>query len=187
MVQATRLLTAEEFFEMPEPLDHRLELVRGEVSEVAFASGDHNLIVDVICDALKAYARPQRLGVVFSDGAGFLLQRDPDTVRGPDAAYIVRERIPSGTRFPGVIPIIPDLTVEVVSATDRPSEVREKAEDYLAAGVRLVWVFWPETRTVTVYTPEAEPYTLTADETLDGGDVLPGFAVAAAELFAVDL
>ena len=141
---------------------------------MAFASGDHNLIVDVICDALKAYARPQRRGVVFSDGAGFLLRRNPDTVRGPDAAYIVRERIPPGPQFPSVIPIIPDLAVEIVSANDRASELRNKAEEYLAAGVRLVWVFWPEMRTVTVYTLDSEPRTLTADDTLDGGDVLPG-------------
>lgn len=77
--------------------------------------------------------------------------------------------------------------MEIASANDRPGELRDKVDDYLAAGVRLVWVVWPDTRTVTVYAPDSEPFTLTADDTLDGGDVLPGFAAAVAELFAVDL
>jgi len=82
-------------------------------------------------------------------------------------------------------PAAPDLAVEVLSAGSRPGEVRGKVADYLAAGTRLVWVVDPEHRRVTVYRTLLAPNVLGDDAILDGEDVVPGFAVPVAELFAL--
>lgn len=187
MAQATRLLTAEEFWAMPEPLDHRLELVRGEVIEVPLTGGQHGDIVAAIFALLYAFVRPRRLGKLYANEVGFRIHQNPDTVRGPDVAFVTRDRVPVTGSPEGFWLLAPDLAVEVVSPHDCRSKVEAKTQDYLEAGVQLVWVIWPKTRTVTVYTLDAEPRIFTADETLDGGDVLPGFAASVAELFAVDL
>lgn len=187
MAQATRLLKAEEFEDMPETPGVRHELVRGEVIEVPFAGAEHGDIVLALVTLLHAFIRPRRLGKLYGDGVGFRIHRDPDTVRGPDVSFVARTRVPPSGSPKGYWMLAPDLAVEVVSPSDRKSNIEAKVEDYLAAGVRLVWVVWPDTQTVTVHAPDAEPHALTAADALDGGDVLPGFSAAVAELFAVDL
>ena len=132
---------------------------------------------------MATHVHSHGLGEVFAAETGFLLARDPDTVR--DAGHRVYcQRSPSATLpdkafWPGA----PDLAVEVVSFDDRPREVAEKARAWLAAGARLVWVANPKSRTVDVYRPGADVETLTASEQLIGGDVLPGFACPVAEVF----
>lgn len=187
MAQATRLLTAEEFFEMPEIPGVWYELVRGEVVEVSGIGGEHGDFVLAIVTLLHAFIRPRRLGKLYADGVGFIIRRDPDTVRIPDVAFVARSRVPVSGSPKKHWPLAPDLAVEIVSPGDRRHAVEEKTQDYLAAGVCLVWVVWPESETVTVYAQDGEPRTLTADDTLDGGEVLPEFTVSVAALFAVDL
>ena len=111
------------------------------------------------------------------------LERDPDTVREPDIAYFSAERMPPGVRVPGYAETPPDLVVEVVSPSDTIREVNDKAFMWLGYGVRLVWLVYPDTRTVDVYRSGRAVTTLAEDDFLDGLDVLPGFTCAVSEVF----
>jgi Uma2 family endonuclease len=124
----------------------------------------------------------ERLGEVFTAETGFVLRRDPDTVRAPDVAFVRAERVPQA-RVPGFPAMAPDLVAEVVSPYDRAVEVSGKALAWLDAGVRLVWVVDPENRTVTVHRPGGTTVLRGRDQ-LSGEDVLPGFALPLEELWA---
>ena len=114
---------------------------------------------------------------------GIVLERGPDTVRAPDVAYFSPERLPPETDITRFLDAVPDLAVEIVSPSNRPSEIREKAEMWTSFGARLVWVVWPETMTVDVYRPEESVVTLGAEDTLTGEDVLPEFSCPVREVF----
>jgi Uma2 family endonuclease len=101
----------------------------------------------------------------------------------PDVAFVQSDRLPPAEERDRICRFAPDLAVEVVSPTDRYVEVMEKVELYLAAGTRLVWLVEPGRRTVTVYAPGHEPHTLTDEDELDGGDVLPEFRLSVANIF----
>ena len=114
-----------------------------------------------------------------------LLEHEPDTVRAPDAAYISRERLPVGALAERYGDAVPELVVEVVSPSDRRSDVHDKARMWLSFGVVLAWVVFPQSRTVEVHRAGADEIeTLTLDDDLDGGPVLPGFAYPLRRLFA---
>ncbi len=179
-----QLLTAEELWAMPEAPGKRYELVRGELVEVPPAGALHGLIAGLIYRLLAAFDE-QGLGYAFPDGVGYIIRRDPDVVRIPDASFVSRGRIPAGGVPKGFWPFAPDLAVEIVSPGDTATELRAKVREYLDAGTRLVWVAWPDERAVTVYGPAGEVRELGPDDALDGADVLPGFRVRVAELFRV--
>ncbi|GBD21363.1 hypothetical protein HRbin28_01812 [bacterium HR28] len=180
------LLTAEELLELPEKPGVRYELHEGKLVEMPGAGALHNLIVGVVYRLLYAFVREHRLGLVFTDGAAFVLRRNPDTVRIPDVSVVRRERVPGGGIPEGFWPGAPDLAVEIVSPHDRAEEVHERVREYLGAGVRQVWVLWPRSRAVTVYEAGGVVRELGAEEELEGGEVLPGFRVKVSDLFAVE-
>jgi Uma2 family endonuclease len=182
---AGRLLTAEEFWALPDVPGKRFELVRGEPVEVPAAGGKQGLIVGGLCYLLDAFVSPRRLGYVFGDGVGYILARDPDLVRIPNASFVARERVPADGIPEGFWPFAPDLAVEIVSPTDRAEELQGKVREYLAAGARLVWVIWPRLRLVTVHEADGGYRQLGPDDELDGGDLLPGFRVRVADLLQV--
>ncbi len=184
--QPARLMTAEEFWELPEQPGVRYELVKGVPVEVPGAGALHNLIAALVYRLIHEFARTRNLGLVFTDGLAYILGRNPDTVRIPDASFVSRERIPESGIPEGFWPGAPDLAVEIVSPNDRAEDVHDKVRDYLAAGARLVWVLWPKSRSLTVYTPDGQARELGPEQELDGGDVLPGFRVPVASLFAVE-
>ncbi|MCS7052068.1 MAG: Uma2 family endonuclease [Thermomicrobium sp.] len=185
--QQERLLTAEQLLELPEKPGVRYELREGKLVEMPGAGALHNLIVGLVYRLLFAFVSRHRLGLVFSDGAAFLLQRNPDTVRIPDVSVVRRERVPAAGIPEGFWPGAPDLAVEIVSPHDRAEEVHERVRDYLAAGTVQVWVLWPKSRSVTVYWADGTARELGPEETLAGGDLLPGFAVKVSELFAIEV
>ena len=116
---------------------------------------------------------------------GVRLERDPDTVREPDIAFISAERLSLDADVPGYLELVPDLVVEVASPSDSRREINEKASMWLEYGVQLVWVPFPDTRTVDVYCADSATVTLNEDDTLDGSDVLPGFTCRVSEIFSV--
>ena len=183
MSTTIRLMTAEELWQMPDD-GMRHELVRGELRTMTPAGGEHCVIGVKLLIPLGTYVAANDLGAVFGADTGFIIARDPDTVRAPDVAFVRKERIPASG-----IPIkfwsgAPDLAVEVVSPGDTVSEVEEKVHQWLAAGTALVWVVNPRRRTVTVYCSPSAATILTADQVLDGGDVVPGFRLPIANVFA---
>jgi Uma2 family endonuclease len=119
------------------------------------------------------------LGRVLVGDAGFKLATDPDTVRGPDLAFIRRDRLPHPSPA-GYAAFAPDLVIEVLSPGDRPGEILAKVADWLNAGTRLVWIVDPERRLARVYRDDGTEQIVTADQALDGEDVVPGFRCALA-------
>jgi Uma2 family endonuclease len=183
--QPARLMTAEELWELPEQPGVRYELVRGVPVEVPGAGALRSLIAGVVLRLIHDRVHGRNLGLAFTTGPGFVLDRNPDTVRIPDASFVSRERIPESGIPEGFWPGAPDLAVEIVSPSDRAEDVHGKVRDYLAAGTRLVWVLWPKSRSLTVYTPDGQAREFGSEQELDGGDVLPGFRVRVADLFEV--
>ena len=182
--QEKRLMTAEELWELPEAPGKRFELVRGELVEVPGAGYPHAELVMALLLLLHPFVAGRGLGRVFGDGLGYIIKRGPDLVRIPDVSFISRERIPE-EGIQGFVPFAPDLAVEIVSPGDRAEDVHEKAREYLAGGVQLVWVLWPRSRSISVHEPGGVTRELGPDDELDGGAVLPGFRVRVAELFEV--
>ena len=177
-----RLMTAEELFNMPDD-GFSYELVRGELRKMAPAGSEHGDISSDMHLSLGAYVRANNLGRTRIAEPGFILERDPDSVRAPDIAFVRQERLDALGRTARFWPEAPDLAIEVISPTDRYTEVNEKVADYLAAGTRMVVVVNPRNRTVNVHTPDGA-ITLTISDTLDGGDVVPGWQMPVADIFA---
>jgi Uma2 family endonuclease len=180
----TRLLTADEFLEWPNEPGYRQELIRGEVVTMSLAGRWHGKVAGRILVLMGRHVDAARLGDYFAAETGFVVERDPDTVRGADVAFVSSARLALITQAHKYIPFGPDLAVEVRSPNDRDHEVEEKIQLWLSAGSLLVWDVDPETRTVVVHRPGVEPVTVGEDQEIDGGDVIPGFRCRVAEFFA---
>jgi len=176
------LFTADDLLRLPNE-GKRYELVKGELIEMAPTGGRHGRVAIRIGWRLGAYVEQQDLGEVFAAETGFLLERNPDKVRAPDGAFVAKGRLPPGDLPVGFLDIVPDLVVEVVSPSDTASYVQAKVEDWIRAGVRLVWVFYPDTRSVASYGSLDEVRILTESDRLQGDPVLPGFSCLVKDLF----
>jgi Uma2 family endonuclease len=178
---AQRLITAEEFFHLPNPPDgSRQELVRGVIVTRPPPGGRHGACCSRIDRRLGNHVDANQLGTVCANDTGFISERDPDTVRGPDISFWSKKRLPEVPE--GYIEIPPDLAVEVVSPNDHYSRVQKKVRHHLTHGVRLVWVVDPEDRSVTVYR-SLQGTMLDESAVLSGEDVVPEFSCPVAELF----
>jgi len=182
MATTGKLLTAEEFSWLPDD-GTRQELVRGEVITSPPARPWHGYVASEIAFVLGAFIRRHRLGYTYAAETGFWIESDPDTVRAPDFAFISTDRLPGRSPETWQEGLVPDLVVEVVSPSDSARGVREKMEQWIGAGVRLGIVAYPRTRSVAVYRPSGEVENLGSGETLDGGDVLPGFNCRVGDFF----
>lgn len=158
------------------------ELVEGVLLEKVMGWNESSLAA-FLAGLLNAVVIPANLGLVSgSDGTMELM---PDLVRIPDVAFTSWDRIPGRRRPSAPVPrLVPNLAVEVLSASNTPGEMAAKRRDYFAAGVERVWEIDPDARTVTVYTAPAKAVTLGAADALDGETVVPGFRLPVATLFA---
>lgn len=177
-----QLLTVREFDQMT--FDRPTELVRGEVVELTQLTAAHGAVCASVVFFLWDWSRRGEQGVVLSSFTPVLVERDPDTVRGPDVAFIRRERLADGKVPSGTLIIAPDLTVEVLCPADRWSDVFDKIQEYLAAGVWEVWIVDPAKRSLSIHVAERSPIRLTESETLTRPELLPGFSCRVSELFA---
>ncbi len=175
-------LTAEELF-MISSSDCFEELDRGTLVRMPPAGALHGSLSSRVAYLLEEHIEPAELGVVCGADTGFILARNPDTVRAPDASFVARERVPAGGPPATYWTIAPDLAVEVISPWDRVSELEDKIAQYFAAGTRLVWVVHPRTRAVHVYRSPLELQVLAADDELAGDPVLPDFRCPLRRLF----
>lgn len=182
MPETKTKMTAEELITMPDD-GKRRELVEGELKEMAPAGALHGDVAMSLGALLKHYVKSKRLGRAPAADTGFILARNPDTIRAPDTAFISRERVPPEGPPEGYWELAPDLAVEVVSPNDTAAEVQEKARGWIEAGVRMVWVVYPKTRSIVVQKSLKDISTLTEEETLSGGDVVPGFECSVKEIF----
>jgi Uma2 family endonuclease len=157
------------------------ELVDGVLVEKAMGFYE-SLVAGVLLGYLRMFLSQQKLGVVLGEAGTVRLM--PGLVRIPDVAFFSWRHFPNRKlpRRP-IPPVVPDLAVEVLSASNTKTEMENKLQEYFAAGVPLVWYVDPETRTVRVYTSLTEVRTLGEDDTLDGGSALPGFRLSIREWF----
>jgi len=181
-METKTILTIEDFSKLVAD-GSRYELSNGELVPMTPVHFKHGKIVVRLARKLDQFAEERGLGAVGTE-IGFRLSRNPDTLRAPDIAFVAKSREPQGDAALKFAELAPDLAVEVLSPDDSASDVLKKIEEYLAAGVRLVWVADPATQTVSVYRSLDDVHVLTADQELDGGDVLPGFRVKIADIFA---
>ncbi len=182
-MEAPKRYTVEEIERLPE--DETFEVLRGEPLPMSPVSFEHLVVTAVLIEALRSFVHRRRLGIVGGE-AGFILPTVPEVLLAPDVAFVRRDRLPPRSEWSGFLRLAPDLAVEVVSPHDTASEVNDKTLTYLDAGVRLVWVVDPRRRTVAVYTPDGMARILRQGDALDGGDVIPGFSMPVADLFATD-
>jgi Uma2 family endonuclease len=164
-----------------QPNGRLCELVDGILVEKAMGY-DESLLAVELGSLLHAFVKRHRLGEVTGADGTFRLM--PGLVRIPDIAFTSRGRLPrkSETRLP--IPrFAPDLAVEVLSKSNTKKEMKRKLLEYFEAGVRLVWMIDPKTRTALVYHSPKAPTKLGESQSLDGEDVLPGFVLSLRELF----
>jgi Uma2 family endonuclease len=159
------------------------ELVEGTLVEKAPVSVQENYAGTVLLAALQNFVSPRRCGVVLASQA--MLRLAPGIVRLPDVTFIVPEKWRAwSVKKPAIGDFGPDICVEVLSKSNTPREQRRKRNEYFASGTRLVWEVNPRRRAVTVYTSPTASTRLTEADTLTGGDVLPGFQLPLADLFA---
>jgi Uma2 family endonuclease len=177
MVDTPKLYTVEEFEALiarPENAGRRLELINGEIYE-KMPTEEHGMVILVIAGEIYIYLKQNpiaRAGVEVRHR----VEGDVHNDRMPDLSVTTDMR--------GPVPQMPDLAVEVKSPDDTYRVMRDKAAYYLQHSTRLVWLVYPEKRLVEVYRPDADSALLDINDSLDGGEVLPGFRLAIKDLFA---
>jgi Uma2 family endonuclease len=169
-MSATALMTADELLQIPEK---HAELVRGVLVVREPPGLRHGRIALDLGRRLADHVDANRLGRVYVE-SGFKLGSNPDTVRGPDVAFISLTRLPEPEPV-GYAALAPDLVVEILSPRDRPGELLGRVADCLSAGTRLVWVVDPDRRLARAYRADGTQEIVTADQALQGEDVVPGF------------
>ncbi len=158
------------------------ELVRGEVIRHMPTGHPHGFFESLIAFFLTLFVREYKLGRVLTGEVGIYTQRNPDTVRAADVAFISHERL--GQAKPeGYLDVAPELVVEVLSPDNTWSEMQEKLADYFGIDVKLIWVVDPQLEQIHVYQSPEQVKLLGKQDTLTGEDVLPGFQVALTEIF----
>ncbi len=177
-----KLLTADDLLELSSDGFYG-ELIRGVLCESMPPGVDHAQIAAEFCGELRNFVKPRRLGRVLAGDPGVKVERDPDTVRAPGVAFISASRLPLAQRNPGYSEVMPELVVEVKSPSDGRWAVYDKAQMWLRRGVLLVWVVYPEDRTVEAHHANQGVILYREDDELDGMDVLPGFTCAVRPLF----
>ncbi|MFO0866595.1 MAG: Uma2 family endonuclease [Gemmataceae bacterium] len=179
---AKQPMTAEELIRLPSN-GIRHELVRGMLMSRAPVSFQHGKIVIRLGGMLDRFVADAGVGEVVGSDVGFYLERDPDTVRAPDIAFVFNARIPSQQDKTKYIDGPPDFAIEVLSPSDSMKAIEEKAEAFLEAGSKLVWVVNPRSRRVWVYQPNRKPLAMKGDDVLDAGEVIPGFRISIRDIF----
>ncbi len=172
MATILKLMTAEELLQMPDD-DMQRELIRGVLTEDMPPGYEHGVVEAQIGRLLGNFAADNDFGEVLTGDSGFVLERGPDTVRGPDVAWVAPDRLEG--RVVGFAELAPDLVVEVRSPNDSQRHMAERAMMWLSHGVRMALVADPGPVTLTVYRAGQPPLLLGEFDTFDGGDVLPGF------------
>lgn len=162
----------------------RYELIEGELITMAPAGNQHGAIASTLGGEIYLYLKQNPLGKGLAAETGFLTRGDSRTVRAPDYAFIPHDRIPKDGLPDGFSQIVPALVAEVVSPHDSADYVERKIHEWLAFGVGLVWVIYPKTQHVHVYHGESATHRLlTAEDTLDGEDILPNFRLPVRVIF----
>jgi len=176
-------VTADQLLRMPDD-GYRYELVAGELRRMTPAGWKHGAVGGRLQGWLASHIEQQDLGRIFLAETGFLISRDPDTVRAPDIAFIRKDHLPGKDPQEAFWPGAPDLAVEVISPGDTTGELDDKVRAWIDAGAMTVWVVSPKWQNVTVYRSLTDIKILNEDDELDGQDAVPGFRRRVGDIFA---
>lgn len=179
---STKLITIDELEHAP-ALEGRYELIEGELVEMSPAGAPHGETGMTLGVQLWLSVNQQNLGKVYGPDTGFAPFPGQETVRVPDVGFVSHDRLPPPDEQKGFLRLAPDLVVEVISPSDRRSEIAAKVDMWLEAGVLLLWLVDPDARTVSVYHPGQPVRLLHEDDVLGGEDVIPGFSLRVGEIF----
>ena len=193
-IEPGTLTTLEEYAALPEEPGWHTELTDGKVVRMPNVKDPaHGWIIDNLSFALASYIRPRQLGRLTYSQVGYDIGKpgaEGQTGWAPDLAFVTTEHLPilqqARAHKPPEYPrIAPDLAVEVISPSEGRSYVDDKIQRWLGAGVRLLWIVWPTTKTVEVWQPDEpmQQLSLKRKERLDGLEIVPGFTMPLAELF----
>ena len=182
MTTQVQLTTADELLRRPGG-ETRYELIRGELKTMAPAGNEHGNLTMDFGTLLNVHVRANKLGKVYAAETGFKLTTNPDTVRAPDVAFVSQKRLDEVGPAQGYWPGAPDLAVEVVSPNDLYTEVSEKVAEWLRASSKMVVVVNPRTQQVLVHLSPTKVDALGVGDTLEGGEVVPGWQLPIEELF----
>jgi Uma2 family endonuclease len=178
----TQHISAEMFEAMPQT--KRLELVRGELQEQMATGGEHGACTSRFGSRLAVYVEDNNLGEVLAAETGFIVDRNPDSVRAPDVAFLSTAQLELLGGLPkGFIPIAPELVAETISPNDLYTESHDKALMWLEFGVRVVLLLDPRKARVTVYRAKNDIVVLEDNALLEFGDVVAGFSIALPRIF----
>lgn len=163
----------------------RFEWVNGQLKERPCMGARANRVATILIRLLDGHAAPQRLGWVFTPDTGYqCFPHEPRRVRFPDVSFVARGRLPNDQIPDGHMTVAPDLEVEVVSPNELAEDTEARVADYLAAGVRLLWIIYPSTRSIWMLHRDGTAARLTEAQELSGEDVVPGFTCPIRTLFA---
>jgi Uma2 family endonuclease len=161
----------------------RCELIRGALHMMSPSGYRHGRFTARLAKILANFVDANELGEVLGAESGFLIERDPDTVRAPDVAFIKAERLTNPPKR-GFFPGAPDLAVEVLSPDDTASEVLAKVQDWLKAGTVAVWIADPERKTIAVHRRDQPVHVVGEHDELDAGEPLPTLTLSVQDVFA---
>jgi Uma2 family endonuclease len=182
---ATKPITAEEFYDwvnQPENRHGKFELEQGEIVEMSRPGKLHGFVCGNIAFILGNFARQRKKGYVCTNDTGIVVERDPDTVRGPDLMFFEDAASAEDIdRKYGETPAL--LDVEVLSPNDTFTKIVRRVNEQLAFGTPLVWVVDCDAESVAVHRPGKSPYIVEGDQEITGEDVLPDFRCKVSEFF----
>jgi Uma2 family endonuclease len=182
-----RLLTIEDMEGLPEELPTgpvKFELDNGELVPMSPPADEHGAVQSNIAAELKFNAERAGMGRSRTE-TSVVLWRDPDRMVIPDVLFVTNDSLPIRHTRERYFATIPEITVEVTSKNDSTSMVANKVADYLKAGVKVVWIADPATKTVTVHRAGRDPEVFGGDDVLVCEDVLPGFRLPLVNVFAM--
>jgi Uma2 family endonuclease len=185
---AGRLLTAEDLAAFPEelpsgPVDYELD--NGRLVFIMVPPGNiHGAVQSNIVTHLKIQGEFPGHGKARTE-TGLILWRNADRVVSPDVLFIANKSLPIRTSPEGYLETIPELVIEVRSNNDSPKYLERKIEHFLKAGVEVVWIADPTTKTVTIHMASKEPHVLSESDSLELPGMIPGFILPVADAFRI--
>jgi len=163
-------------------LDYQLELVEGKIIIMGPSDIVSSEIGAELVRLLLNWVKPRKLGRVFESSGGFILPNS--NLTAPDVSFVTADRLKQSKRY--FAELVPDLVVEIKSQSDRLKPLREKIQSFIKSGAKVGILIDPDKRTVTIYTPTAEPVVLRDGDMISIPELLPGWEVAVSELWPID-
>jgi Uma2 family endonuclease len=163
-------------------LDYQLELVDGKIIIIGPSEIVSSEIGAELVRLLLNWVKPRKLGRVFESSGGFILPNS--NLTAPDVSFVTADRLKQSKRY--LAELVPDIVVEIKSQSDRLKPLREKIQSFIELGAKVGILIDPDKRTVTIYTPTAEPVVLRDGDMISIPELLPGWEVPVTELWPID-